>query len=213
MEDHWIYDEKDALIYVGDTMCSWCHGMSPELDKLKNNHPELEFKVINGGLRPHGTEKNSEMADFLRSHWVEIEERTGQPFKYDILDNPDFVYDTEPSARAVVTARLMDESMEYEFFKAVQMAFYAENKDTNKTETFVAVATKMGLDAIKFKELFEADNTKYLTTEDFGLSQQMGIKGFPSIILKKKGKFTLIANGYKEAEKIEETILEVEQSL
>ena len=213
MENHWINDQEDALIYIGDTMCSWCHGMAPELDKLKSNHPELKFKVINGGLRPHGTEKNSEMADFLRSHWVEIEERTGQPFKYDILENPDFVYDTEPSARAVVTARLMDECLEYDYFKAVQMAFYAENKDTNKTETFVDIAANLGLDPVKFKSVFETDETKYTTSQDFALSQQMGIKGFPALVMKKNGKLTLIANGYREAEKIEETILEVEKAI
>ena len=209
MTDHWIHNDKDALIYIGDAMCSWCHGISPELDKLKANHPELEFKIINGGLRPHGTETNSTMAEFLREHWVEIAKRTGQPFNYDILKDEDFVYDTEPASRAVVVARILDPTKEFEFFKAVQMAFYRDNKDTNKTETFLELAADFGFDIEKFKVLFDSDDTKYLTNQDFALAQQMGIKGFPSLVLKKDGKFTLIANGYREAEMIEQTIEEV----
>ena len=212
MENHWIHNDKDALIYIGDTMCSWCHGMAPELDILIRNHPELEFKIINGGLRPNGTETNATMADFLRSHWVEIAERTGQPFSYEILDNADFVYDTEPSSRAVVTARIMDPTKEYDFFKAVQYAFYAENKDTTKAETFIELATELGLDKDEFTRLFESDSTKYATSQDFALAQQMGIKGFPSIVIKKNGKFVLVANGYREADKIEATILEAEKA-
>ena len=211
MENHWINDKTDALIYIGDAMCSWCHGMSPELDKLKANHPELEFKVINGGLRPHGTETNETMADFLRSHWIEIAERTGQPFKYDILDDPNFVYDTEPASRAAVVARMLDPEKEFDFFKAIQMAFYADNKDTNKTETFVDLAVAFGFDKSQFEKLFNSDEAKYQTNQDFALSQQMGIKGFPSIVLRKDGKYTLIANGYREAEMIEETLSQVNQ--
>lgn len=34
----------------------------------------------------------------------------------------------------------------------------------------------------------------------------MGVKGFPSIIIKKDGKFTLVANGYQKAENINKVI-------
>lgn len=209
MENHWINSQNDALIYIGDTMCSWCHGMSPELDKLKSNHPELEFRVINGGLRPHGTETNETMADFLRSHWVEIAERTGQPFNYGILEDMSFIYDTEPASRAVVVARMLDETKEYDYFKAVQLAFYADNKNTNEAATFIELAEKFGFEKDKFSELFDSDEAKYQTKQDFGLSKQMGIKGFPSLVLKMDGKYTLIANGYREAEMVEQTINQV----
>ncbi|MFT4603150.1 MAG: putative protein-disulfide isomerase [Arenicella sp.] len=205
---NWINSPKDALIYVGDTMCSWCHGFSPELDQLIANHPELDFHIVNGGLRPHGTEKNSTMADFLRSHWVEIAERTGQPFAYDILEDMDFVYDTEPSARAVITARIMNPEKEYEFFKAVQMAFYRDNKDTNKTETYVDLAGQNGFDKAEFEKIFLSEDAKLQTQGDFQISSQMGVKGFPSMVIKLEGQFIQISNGFRETAAIEETIKE-----
>tara|TARA_B110000037_G_scaffold101356_1_gene118201 strand:+ start:56071 stop:56520 length:450 start_codon:yes stop_codon:yes gene_type:complete len=146
------------------------------------------------------------MADFLKSHWVEIEERTGQPFSHDILKDPDFVYDTEPASRAVVVARMMNPKIEFDFFKAVQMAFYRDNLNTNKIETYLPLADEFGLDREKYQELFESTESKKHTKGDFQLSQQMGVKGFPSIIIKKDGKFTLVANGYQKAENINKVI-------
>jgi putative protein-disulfide isomerase len=202
MNYDWLNNNENALIYVGDAMCSWCHGIAPELDQLKSDHPELNFKLVMGGLRPYNTEKAIDMADFLKSHWVEIEERTGQPFTHDILKDPDFVYDTEPASRAVVVARMMNPEIEFDFFKAVQMAFYRDNLNTNKIETYLPLADEFGLDREKYQDLFESTESKEYTKADFQLSQQMGVKGFPSMILKKEGKFTLIANGYQKAENI-----------
>ena len=206
MNYDWLNDDKNALIYVGDAMCSWCHGIAPELDKLKNAHPDVDFKLVMGGLRPYNTEKAIDMADFLKSHWVEIEERTGQPFKHDILKDPDFVYDTEPASRAVVVARIMNPEIEFDFFKAVQVAFYKDNYNTNEVETYLKLAKEFDLDVIKYEELFNSNEAKEHTKADFQVSQQMGIKGFPSMVLKKDGQFTLIANGYQKAEEINKII-------
>ena len=202
----WIKSEENALIYVGDTMCSWCHGFSPELDKLKSNHPELNFRLVMGGLRPYNTEKAIDMAEFLRSHWVEIGERTGQPFSLDILDDPNFIYDTEPASRAVVVARLMNPEIEYEFFKAVQHAFYAGNKNTNDVKTYLEIAKEYDLDVAEYEKLFTSEEAQLHTRSDFKLSSDMGVRGFPSMILKVGSRFVQIANGYQKAENIEEIL-------
>jgi putative protein-disulfide isomerase len=207
METNWIESDEISIIYIGDTMCSWCYGMVPELIKIKNNHPELKFRLINGGLRPFNTEKAIEMADFLKSHWVEIEHRTGQKFAFDILKDPSFIYDTEPAARAVVAVRKMSPSLEFDFFKAIQTAFYLHNKDTNLIETYLEIAKDFSLDLEQFKQIFESAEIKKATLADFQLSQRMGIRGFPSLVLKKSNEFTLLAHGYQTAENVE-SILE-----
>ena len=209
MKYDWLTDDRNMLIYVGDTMCSWCHGLSPELDQLKNDHPEFDFKLVMGGLRPFSTEKAIDMAEFLKSHWVEIEERTGQPFTHEILKDPDFIYDTEPASRAVVVARMMNPEIEYEFFKAVQMAFYRDNFNTNRIETYLPLADHFGLDRSKYEEHFLSNEAKEHTKLDFEVSHKLGIKGFPSIILKKDGKMTLIANGYQKADEINKIIAKI----
>jgi len=59
MNYDWLKDTENTLIYVGDAMCSWCHGVAPRLDQLRSDHPELIFKLVMGGLRPHNTEKSN----------------------------------------------------------------------------------------------------------------------------------------------------------
>lgn len=209
MSFNWVNDNNDYLIYMGDTMCSWCHGFSPELDQLLKDQPTLNLKLVMGGLRPFSTEKAIEMADFLKAHWVEINEKTGQPFSFEILKDEDFIYDTEPASRAIIVARTMEPSIEYDFFKAVQMAFYRDNKNTNLLDTYLPIAAHFGLELNAFERFFNAEEIKTRTKADFQLSGQFGIKGFPSLILKHNGAFTQLSNGYTTADQINKVIQEV----
>lgn len=202
----WLTSKSNALIYIGDPLCSWCYGIAPELDILKDQLKEIDFHIVMGGLRPFNTEKAIDMADFLREHWVEIEQRTAQPFCYEILHNSDFIYDTEPPSRAAIVVRNMNPTLELDFFKAVQRAFYFENKDTNQIETYLKLAEEFGLDVYTFERLYTSDAIKTETKKDFQLSQDMGIRGFPSIVYKKGAEFHLVANGFDTAENIKNRI-------
>ena len=193
-------------------MCSWCHGFSPELDQIIKDNPTFDLKLVMGGLRPFNTEKAIDMADFLKAHWVEINERTNQPFSFDILKNESFVYDTEPASRAIIVARTMNPEIEYDFFKAVQMAFYKDNKNTNLLETYIPIAAKFGLELNAFERFFNAEEIKTRTKFDFHLSQQLGIKGFPSLVLKHNGNFTQLSNGYTTAQNVNTIIQQVLKS-
>lgn len=218
MQTNWLESTDNYLIYFGDVMCSWCYGFAEELSQLVKQNNALNFKIVNGGLRPNGTTKNGDivpefdnqvMSEFLRHHWEQVHERSGQPFSYEILNDTEFVYDTEPAARACVTARKMDATIELDFFKAAQHAFYAENKNTNEEQTYISIAEKFGLDTREFEQLFNSDELKAETVADFQLSANMGVKGFPSLVLKKGKEFFLIANGYQEANKIQGIIDEI----
>lgn len=209
MNTDWIRNDEDALIYVGDAMCSWCYGIAEEVTTLKNNHPELAFISLMGGLRPYNTERAIDMADFLKGHWDEVNKRSGQPFTYGILQDPEFIYDTEPASRAVVTVREMAPEKEFDFFKAVQKAFYFEGKNPNHLATYLPIAEAFELDTEKYASLFQSERIKEETKRDFQLAQEMGIKGFPSLVLKKNGQFSLIANGYNTAEQIEKIIAQI----
>lgn len=203
---NWLNAQNNTLIYIGDPMCSWCYGFAPEITKIKQNHPDIEFRMIMGGLRPFNTQKISEMTQFLKEHWEEINHRTNQQFSYDILTDPNFIYDTEPAARAVVVARNIDRDKEFDFFKAVQITFYAENKKTNELSTYLDLAEHFNMDQKTFRNLFHSTEIKEETKQDFALANQMGIGGFPSLVLKQNDKYVLLSNGYRKAEEIEDLL-------
>jgi putative protein-disulfide isomerase len=209
MNSHWIYAQNPTIIYIGDPMCSWCYGFAPEISKIKEAYPDHELKVILGGLRPQGTETMADLGDFLAHHWDEVEKRTGQPFNHGIIGDANIVLDTEPGCRAVVVARNMKEEIALDFFKAVQHAFFVENKNLQDVETFVEIAGKFNLDQDVYRESFLSEEMRYETKADFQLASEMGIKGFPSVVIRHNGKLYLAANGYRTAEDLSKVISKI----
>lgn len=195
--------EKATLLYFGDPMCSWCYGFSPEFSKVTEAlEDEVNVELVMGGLRPYNTQTMTDLGDFLQHHWEEVGQRSGQPFKYDILKDASFVYDTEPACRAVTTIRELKPEVEFEFFKAVQKAFYFENKNTDDLTTYTDLSAQFGFEKTAFAEMFESADMKAKVKKDFEKSAAMGVRGFPTVILKKGEKVILISNGYAEAEQV-----------
>ncbi len=192
--------QEEALIYIGDPMCSWCYGFSPELEAIHQAEPALPIQVVVGGLRPNGTENMAKLGDFLQHHWEEVNAASGQKFSYGILKNESFLYNTEPACRAVVTVREMSPGKERDFFHYLQEAFYFKNLDLTNTEVLCSVVKDYGLDSKAFKEQFESQQMKELTQIDFALASEMGISGFPSMVLKKGEDYHLITKGYQKSD-------------
>ena len=197
-----IFSQENAIIYFGDPMCSWCYGFSNEVSAIKDAFPEVKFEVVMGGLRPYGTQTMAELKDFLREHWEEIGQLTGQPFSFDILSDPTFVYDTEPSCRAVVVVRAFQPESELPFFKATQKLFYSENKDPKLATSYAGLLKEFGIDANVFAEKWNSTEFKEKTRADFMVSQKMGVRGFPSMVLKTGEKYQLLSNGYQKSDAI-----------
>lgn len=192
--------QDNALIYFGDPMCSWCYGFSEEVQELKGAFPDLDFTLVLGGLRPNGEQKITELSDFLKEHWEEIGEMTGQKFSYGILKDKNFIYNTEPACRAVVAVRKLKPGKELEFFKAVQKSFYADNVNTTQEDAFIAPAKAIGISKEEFSEAFNNNDIINETINDFIYAQNLGVTGFPSIVLKKGEEMFLISSGYKKAD-------------
>jgi len=195
--------KASKIIYVGDPMCSWCYGFSGELSKvLAEFGDELELEMVMGGLWPYNTQTMRDLSDFLHSHWKEVHERSGQPFAYDILADEDFVYDTEPACRAVRVIREIAPDQELAFFQAVQRAFYANNKNTHEVGTYLAIAKELGIDQTAFQAKFNTVEMKQAVKQDFSRAAQLGIRGFPSVVLQVGSNYFLVASGYSTAEKV-----------
>ncbi len=203
MSFNWIEEKDSVLVYVADPMCSWCYGFGPEITKVKETYSQYTFRLVMGGLRPNGTETIGDLGKHLKKHWEHVQEASGQLFKYDLLENKDFIYNTEPPSRAVVAVRKMAPEKEFDFFKAVQRAFYQDNKDTNQVETYCELVRQMGLSEEEFRELYESEDVRYETRADFQVSAEMGIRGFPATLFRHQGEFFLTSHGYTKAAEVE----------
>ncbi|WP_018477852.1 DsbA family protein [Pontibacter roseus] len=195
------YDLLDVphLIYVMDPMCSWCYGFAPVLHRLKQvQEGKLNFKLVLGGLRPGTTEPMDEqMKASIQNHWQEVEKATGQPIDYTFFDRDEFVYDTEPSCRAVVTMRYLHADKELEMAEEVQSAFYARNNDVTKPEVLAEIAFRLGIEEEAFLEKFNSEEMKEKTKQDFLIARHLQAVAFPSVYLLNGHHVYLLSRGYR----------------
>ena len=193
-----ITSDKREIIYIGDPMCSWCWGISPALIQLRDFYAkDMSFRTVVGGLRPGGGDVwNHQMKEFLKHHWEQVHERSGQPFGYALMDLEDFNYDTEPACRAVVTARSMVKEKEMEFFEAVQRKFYVDSQDPTQTDFYRSICDDFNLNFEEFKVRFESDALRKETINEFNLNRRWGIQGYPAVILLNHGQLYSITRGY-----------------
>ncbi|HEU4320745.1 MAG TPA: DsbA family protein [Acidimicrobiia bacterium] len=206
-------DGISGLIYVGDPMCSWCWGFAPEIEELAE---ELPVEVVVGGLRPGPMAQplDDRMASFLSQHWVEIAERTGQPFSTEFLDRRDgWIYDTEPAAVAVTQMRELARDRTLDYFTDIQMAFYGKGEDVTDFDILTRLAEPYDVDTGAFRESLTTDEAKKAAWSDFSRARNWGISGFPTLVGELgDGRLALLARGWTEADTIRARIASVAEN-
>ena len=197
------------FIYVADPMCSWCYGFSPVVSALEQQfRGRLTMRIVTGGLRAGNTQAmRPQDRDYIRDAWTRVNAASGQPFDFSFFEREHFVYDSEPPCRAVVTMRAMDPTRELAFMSRVQSAFYAQNRDITSGEVLADIAAEEGQDRAAFQDLFQSTDIRNTTFRDFLTAQEMGIRGFPALIVgSKTAGYALVTNGFRPLDGLPEAI-------
>ena len=195
------------FVYVADPMCSWCYGFGPELDALCERFPDVPLHLVLGGLRAYNTKvMDRALAQTLGHHWEEVQRQSGQPFSRALLERADFVYDTEPACRAVVTVRESAAPLALPMMRAVQRAFYAQARDVTRTEVLADIYAGVCADALDsqfdptaFSAALASGAMRDATRTDFDLVQEWGIRGFPTLLAVQGERLHIVAPGYTKA--------------
>lgn len=203
------------LIYVGDPMCSWCYGFGKEMTALKTMHPDLELEIVVGGLRAGGTELlTNEGKQFRLMHWARVEAASGLPFNREaFMKLENFIYDTEPVCRAVVTARRLQPKADVlAVFRTLQNAFYAEGRNTTDgkvlSEVGAAALRKQGFevsDEAFFAE-FSDPATVAEARDDFIKARKLGVSSFPALLLDTGKEIVEVSPGYAHAQQLDQQL-------
>ena len=194
------------VIYIGDPMCSWCYGFAPVIHELREKYGErVNLSLVMGGLRPDGTHVvDRQYQAFLRGHWREIGQRTGQPFSLGILENTGWIYDTEKACRAVVTARLLKPGSEWEYFARCQQGFYRDNHDPNDPASFARLAEGLGIAPEHFLDTYLGSEAREATQRDFRWARSVGVNSFPTVVLRDEdGGLAALTIGYRPLAKLQ----------
>lgn len=196
------------LVYFADPMCSWCWGFSDVIHHVAEEFRDrVPMMMVMGGLHAGNTEYMLE-ADkkTIKEHWQHVSEMTGKPFDLSFFERTEFIYDTEPSCRAVVTAQRLQPLHALEFLQRLQQAFYEYNRDLTNVLVLQEEAVSFGFDAEEFSYVFNRESTLQMTKRGFALSRQAGVRGLPSLLANREDSSEFLLTGYQPWDKVRKLI-------
>ena len=191
---------QKELIFVLDPMCSWCWGFAPVIDELYSTlDDEYRFSLVLGGLRTKGEMSWNEMSkEYLKGHWRQVSQRTGQMFSDLLFEKESFDYDTYPACKAVITVReLFGTQSAFAYLHTIQEAFYTKAEDITNINVLCDLLQSVGLDSTTFRDFFESDRAQILMEHDFAKARSMGANAFPSVVVIDEEGHMVCQKGYR----------------
>ncbi|UPT77808.1 DsbA family protein [Sulfurovum sp. XGS-02] len=196
---------QKELILVLDPMCSWCWGFAPVIEELRNFfHEKYAFSLVLGGLRTKGEMPWDERSKvYLKEHWKQVTQRTGQVFSEDLFEKEFFDYDTYPACKAVITVReLFGMQSAFDYLHTIQEAFYTRSEDITKRENLTRLLHRSESDQSAFSTFFESDRAELLMEHDFAKARSMGANAFPSVVVIDEEGHMVCQKGYRSLQEM-----------
>ena len=191
---------QKELIFVVDPMCSWCWGFAPIIEELRTTlSGECSFSLVLGGLRTKGEMPWDEQSkEYLKGHWKQVSQRTGQVFSDALFEKESFEYDTYPACKAVITVReLFGMENAFVYLHKIQEAFYTKSQDITNINVLTELLKDMGLESSSFKTFFESERAQLLMEHDFAKARSMGANAFPSVVVIDEEGHLVCQKGYR----------------
>ena len=192
------------LYYVGDPMCSWCWGFRPVLQAIVSALPaSVPLVYVMGGLAKDSDEPMpDETRAYVQRNWRDVSATTGAEFNWDFWRKCEPRRSTYPACRAVLAARAQREDAVPEMFDAIQRAYYREARNPSDIETLTAVAGSLSpaLDVEMFERDIRSPEIESDLQAEFNLRRTMGVREFPSVVVKRGEAQTDVVRGWANTE-------------
>lgn len=195
-------EPRPLLLYCADPMCSWCWGFSPALAQLAMRYREsLTVSILVGGLRAGSTvPTDARFREEILQHWRAVHARSHQPFAFDGALPDGFVYDTEPPCRAVATVHDLAPDESPRFFHRLQQAFYVEQQPITHSDVLARLAASASVSPETFSAHFASEAMRARTRQLFVLTRELGVRGFPTVLMVDAERVQLLTHGYQPLE-------------
>jgi putative protein-disulfide isomerase len=176
------------LYYVTDPICSHCWALEPVLRKFVDQYGRyFNMHTLMGGL----LEKWDGFADVsngisgpadVAGHWREVGEHSRMPIDGTVwYDNP--IESSFIPSRVYKVIQEKNSDLANAFLRRAREELFAFNKNIAQDEVLIHIVNQVGLDGeaiIHESKLPEANTSLH---EDFQLVRDLGVRGFPTIVM------------------------------
>lgn len=198
-----------TLYYIHDPMCSWCYAFAPVLAQLQQGLPQsVTVERLLGGLAPdNDVPMDPAMRERLEATWHRIETNVPDThFNFDFWRNCTPYRSTYPSCRAVIAAMQQGAEYDEKMTKAIQQAYYQQERNPSLIETLVNIAGEIGLDRERFEQALSSDEVEQELQRQIGFAREIGAESYPALILAVNSSRWPVGIDYNDAAPMLDTI-------
>ncbi|HTF80760.1 MAG TPA: DsbA family protein, partial [Cytophagales bacterium] len=113
---------------------------------------------------------------------------------------------SEPLCRAIVTAKMLDSTKALSMHKALQKAFYSQNKNVTLWDNIKECVSQLGMDTVLFARKYHSEEMRAKTQQEFATVEKNGIAGFPALLLVIDNKTILVTDGYTKFKQLDKKL-------
>lgn len=194
--------EKHEIIYVFDPLCGWCYGFSPVISRLKSElNSSVDFLALSGGMIKDASPVVN-VAGYIKTAYKVVENATGvkfgEKFLNEVLEDDKAVFSSIPPAKALAVLRIHNPGKCIEIAGSIQKAIYYNGIDVNDVNAYTDIASEFGMNTEDFIMQMNSDQIEKIVQDEFKMVAGMGIKGYPSVVLRKDNNIKVLSRGYKD---------------
>ena len=197
------------LYYITDALCGWCYGFGPVIKQFVAKYgDELTVRVVAGGMitgqriGPIG-----EVAPYIKEAHKTVEQRCGvtfgDKFLNDVLEEGSTVFTSVPPAVALAAFRSLAPDHQVAFAGDQQTAIYYDGADPADFTAYADYAVNYGVDRAAFLAACAGEDARRDAERDFAMTAQLGVSGFPTVLVVVGDQPYVIGRGYLPLEALE----------
>ncbi|TVQ92269.1 MAG: DsbA family protein [Bacteroidetes bacterium] len=204
--------EKHEIIYVFDPLCGWCYGFSPVISRLKSElNSSVDFLALSGGMIKDAS-RIGNLAGYIKSAYKVVENATGvkfgEKFLKEVLEDDNAIFSSIPPAKAMAVIRIQKPGNCIEIATRIQKAIYYEGIDLNDINAYAEIASEFGINPDDFIRQMNSDQIERIIQDEFKMVAGMGVKSYPTVVLRKENETKIISRGYKDFESLSAIVRE-----
>jgi putative protein-disulfide isomerase len=176
----------------------------------------VAFEVLSGGMiLPEPPKPIAVMAEYIRTAYKTVEERTGIRFGKDWLwhimnpDESDWHPSSEKPAIAMCVFKDYYPDLAVLFAGELQYALHFEGRDLTDDEAYRHLLEKYHIPEKDFYDRLHLPAYKEKAYDEFTLVRQLKVPGFPTVLLQvSESKFYLLCRGFTDYENLKKNLVQ-----
>jgi putative protein-disulfide isomerase len=186
-------------LYLYDALCGWCYGFSPVMHQFVINN-RLNCEVLSGGMiRGNRIGPIGEVASYIKTAYKDVEARStvrfGKEFIEGTLEEGTAVFTSIPAAIAMAVFKQVMPVHQLDYSSEIQRAIYRHGKPPADHATYSSIVTKYGINPTSFQNMMSQPEFFDQAHDEFDRVAQLGVSGFPTVLLQKDDQLIAIARG------------------